>query len=293
MAWEKIRAIFELMRPLEWSKQFGNYTIGYLLAGGFSFANPIQFIYGFLLIGPLLWGGLYAFNDWTDWQKDALHPQKKLRPIPSGRLTPTQALTAALFLVLSAFAGGLLLNNLLFVVCLAAMLFNHLLYTLPPFHLKKRPVLDLISGSLIHPIFRFYAGWVLFIPAFRAPVEILAFILGIQFAGYTLYRLNSKAHEQELGYHSSVTVFPETMIKISAYLGAILGIGAFFYSIWTAILPFKFIWLGILSMASIPLVYKEALLNPQKMDIRGMHTQIYVHYLLFMAGFIALSLLPV
>ena len=46
---------------------------------------------------------------------------------------------------------------------------------------KKVPIVDLISGSAINPIFRFYSGWVLLTQAFNAPLLPLVFIVGLQF----------------------------------------------------------------------------------------------------------------
>jgi len=297
--------IANLMRPLEWSKSLGNMLIAVVFAAIVAGANLSVgiFVIGFASVA-LLWSGLYALNDFTDWKHDKLHPVKKYRPIPSGAVPPKIALLLAIMLIVFSFYLGFFFNfypyNIFFVLCLGVMLVNQLFYTLEPFCLKKRPVLDLISGSLINPIFRFYAGWVLFIPAFNAPFLILLFILGIQFGGFGLYRMASKDHEKKLNYKSSVVTFGEKNLKKIAYLSLAAGGIAYFFLVlnnniffprieWLGWLPIRYIWLAVLSLFSLP-VYKTALLAPQKINMKKMYWIVYIHYLLFIVGFIVLYL---
>jgi len=286
-----VKGLIELLRPLEWSKTFGNMIIGALLATMLNGAfDPILFFVGFVAVGPMLWGGLYALNDWTDWEKDLLHAVKKKRPIPRGHVHPKFGLLYSILLIIGSFLVGIyVLNNHFFVLCLIAMLVNQFLYTLKPFNLKKRPGLDLISGSVINPIFRFFSGWVLFQPNFAAPIEILIFIVGVQFGGYTLYRMSSKKLETKLKYNSTIVMFGEKRIKLLAYLGILASGVAYVYSCFTA-LPIKFIWLAILSILTVPF-YLPALTDPQKMNMEKMYKLIYFHYIFFILGFIILYFL--
>jgi len=303
-----LKDYFELTRPLEWSKSFGNIAFGYLiglfLLNGFvSFENFdfLLFLFAFITVGPLLWGGLYALNDVTDFHNDKLHKVKSSRPLPSGKISEKNALVFSLGLILLSLLIGvyffLSLGNFLFLVCLLAMLLNQILYTVKPFHFKSRPVLDLISGSIINPFFRFYAGWVLVFQFFNAPLLILVFVTGIQFAGFALYRLNSKEHEKELNYRSSIVVFGEKKLLFVAYGVGLIAVLSFvlmtltfrFFPelIFLGTLPAKFLWLVVLSIILLPL-YLQALSEPQKMDIKIMHKIMYFHNIFFISGFILL-----
>ncbi|MDO8427687.1 MAG: UbiA prenyltransferase family protein [Candidatus Diapherotrites archaeon] len=288
--------LLDLMRLPEWSKSLGNMLIAAVMAAFFGNLIPDfgLVVYGFLAVG-FLWSGLYTLNDWTDHSHDALHPVKKSRAIPSGKVPANVALVFSIFLIALSFAIGFTIN-FFFLLCLLAMLLNQFLYTLKPFNFKKRPVLDLISGSLINPIFRFYAGWVLFIPAFNAPLLVLIFILGFQFGGYTIYRIASRSHDEKLDYKSSVVVFGEKKVRTMAYFGMLLGALAFFGMLLTnffssfqflGILPLRYFWLAVLSLAMLPL-YWHALKNPQEMDLKKMYNLVYVHYSLFILGFVLL-----
>ncbi|MFH1544781.1 MAG: UbiA family prenyltransferase [archaeon] len=308
---KKFYALILLTKPLQWSKSFANMLIGsfialYLLNGFVNFTNfnPFLFLLAFFAVGPLLWGGFYGFNDWIDREKDKLHPVKKSRPIPSGLINERLALIFSITLVLIAFFIGFYFffyfNNFLFLICLIAMTVNQFLYCTPPVQLKTKPVLDLISGSLVNPFFRFYSGWVLFMHAFNAPLLLLFFVLGLQFSGYAFYRLNSRELEKELNFRSSVVVFSEKTIKAVAYLvGLVAGISFvlmcltkdFFPSLlFLGGLPLRFLSLVVFSLLLTPFYY-SSIRNPTGMNIRKMYYVIYFHVIAFVLGFILLFLL--
>lgn len=288
-----LKGLFDLMRPAEWSKSLGNMVIAYIVASGFSGFDWLTFFLGFLAVGPFLWGGLYTLNDYTDWQKDAKHAVKKNRAIPSGRVPPKIALAFSLTLLALSFAiGFFVIKKPLFVLCLGAMLANQFMYTLKPFELKKKFLLDMISGSLVNPFFRFYSGWFLAASAFNAPIELVVFVLGIQFGGYSLYRLASKSHEEELNYKSTAVVAGEKKIRLASYAGTILSGLAFLAAIISGVLPFKYLFLAGVSVLPLPL-YVSALSNPQKMNMKLVYTLIYTHYALFILGFVVLAYINV
>ncbi len=278
-----------LLRPLEWSKSLANMLLAAVIANAFKPFDPAPFTLAFLAVGPCLWGGLYALNDYTEHAQDLMHPVKKSRPIPSGQISPRLALALAVLLIgLSFYLAFYVLDNKFFALCLFAMLVNQFLYTVTPFALKKRPVLDLVSGSIVNPVFRFYAGWVLFDPHFNAPLAVLAFFVGIQFGGYTLYKLGSKAVEKKAGYKSSIVVFGEKTIKLVANAALALGILSYLYAIYSGVLPFKFAWLAVGSLLLTPL-YWRTLADPQHMDVKKMYRVLYGHAVAFILGFLALA----
>ncbi len=252
--------------------------------------DPIRFIWGFASVA-LLWSGLYALNDYTDKKADAMHPVKKNRAIPSGKVSARVALAFSILLVFVSLSISWFIDGVgLFTICILAMLANQLMYTMPPFNLKKRPVVDLISGSLVNPIFRFYAGWVLFVPAFNAPLPVLLFILGVQFGGFGLYRMSSKKHEKKLGLKSSVVLFGEKNMKRIAYAALAIGGLSYLYATITNILPIVYLFWGLAMILALPF-YKTALKDPQNIDMNKMYWLTYIQYLVFIAGFIVLYIL--
>src|SRR3989344_9534289 len=100
---EKVLALLQLMRPLEWIKTFGNMVFGALLATSFMPFDWTKFLLAFIAAGPLLWGGLYTINDITDIEKDKLHSVKKNRPLPSGKISKNFAKVFAAVLIIVSF----------------------------------------------------------------------------------------------------------------------------------------------------------------------------------------------
>ena len=283
-----IFSYLQLMRPLEWIKTFGNMVFGALLAVSFMPFDWATFLLAFIAAGPLLWGGLYTINDITDIEKDKLHSFKKNRPLPSGKISKNSAKVLAAALIIAAFGIGIYIGNILFVVCMLAMAVNQFLYTLPPFELKKRPVLDLIGGSAVNPFFRFFAGWVLFAGSLNAPLPVVYFLVAVNFGGFFLYRISSKKIEEKMEYDSSAVMFSEKTLKIISYFFLATAILAFVASIYTGIFPQSYWILVIGSIALLPLYWKS-IANPKEMNVEFTYRLMYIHYLLLIAGVIVLA----
>ena len=172
------------------------------------------------------------------------------------------------------------------------MLLNQLLYTMEPYRLKSRKVFDVISGSMINPFFRYFSGIVLFISFSRLvsnpfPILPIIFVVGIQFSGYSLYRLFSKSHDTKIKMKSSVALLPEKLIKTVSYFVLAISIlsyflllvnGLFFQNKLLGFLPpqyFLAIIIVALFVLSIPSL-RLAILNPQKADMKSSYRLLYL-----------------
>ncbi len=138
--------LVQLMRPHQWLKN------GFVFAG-LVFSQAWQ-------DGPLIGRVLHAFaafccvssmvyivNDWHDRASDALHPEKKRRPLASGAVPVPVALVLAGLLL----TGGLLLaaGNRTLLALLAAYVVFNLAYS---WRLKQVPVVDvsiIASGFML------------------------------------------------------------------------------------------------------------------------------------------------
>ena len=84
-------ALFQTMRPKQWIK---NLIVFAALVFDGQLTQPEPFwrtLAGFGLL-CVLSSTAYLFNDLADVEKDRLHPKKRLRPLPSGRLNRSVAL---------------------------------------------------------------------------------------------------------------------------------------------------------------------------------------------------------
>jgi len=304
---EKLLGLAELGRPIEWSKTLLNMTLAALMVyyiylpldvSIISSFNMFIFIAGFICVA-FLWSSLYALNDYTDWRIDAKHERKKFRPIPCGKVTPKKGLAFSLILLVISFAIAFALGNMFLVLCLVIMLTNQLLYTTKPWRLKSRKYFDIISGSMINPFFRYFSGIVLFVPAIIIsttpfPIFPILFVVGIQFSGYTLYRLFSKGHDEKLKMKSTVASFNEKHVKGVAYgvMGiAILSyfgllVNGFFKIHFLGFLPVQYF--GAIIIVAIVVLgvpsLRNAIINPQKADLKNSYRILYGMNVAFILG---------
>ena len=96
----------------------------------------------------LLSSGASALNQYTERGSDALMPRTAGRPLPSGRMTPLNAIIIAIVLLVS---GSLLLafsGQMPFFLGLVNVLLYNIIYT----GLKKRTALAIVPGALVGAI---------------------------------------------------------------------------------------------------------------------------------------------
>lgn len=127
------------LRPNQWPKNL--FVIAPLVfAGEFSWEKAMLSFSAFFLFS-FLSGGLYIFNDLIDRERDRRHPQKRLRPIAAGKLSPSIARLATLFLTLLTLILSLLFNPLFSLICFSFVCLM-VAYSLL---LKAIPLLDIMA----------------------------------------------------------------------------------------------------------------------------------------------------
>ena len=112
-----LTSIFVSLRPRQWVKNL--FVFAGLVFAQKLFTPSVWPALGAFAVFCALSGSVYLVNDAADHEKDRLHPDKKWRPIASGRLPAGTAVTAAAVLVVAALAGSLVLSRPLAVVALA------------------------------------------------------------------------------------------------------------------------------------------------------------------------------
>jgi 4-hydroxybenzoate polyprenyltransferase len=113
-----LAALVASLRPRQWTKNL-------LIFAGLIFSQglhqPVMVARSVLafVIFCLLSGGIYLINDVIDAERDRAHPQKRQRPVASGRLPPRLALVAGALLLVGASTAGFLLSARFGVVSVA------------------------------------------------------------------------------------------------------------------------------------------------------------------------------
>src|SRR5512136_1406665 len=103
-----IKALIQTMRPRQWTKNA--FVFASLVFDGklFQLTDFLRTLAGFGLF-CLISSTVYIFNDLLDLEADRKHPTKKNRPIASGKLPVSVAITAGIiFFLLTILLGYLL-----------------------------------------------------------------------------------------------------------------------------------------------------------------------------------------
>lgn len=136
-------ACFDMVRPRQWIKNllmfFPPFLGGSLFSPAFpSVAGTLSF-FSFCCVSS----ALYIYNDVNDMERDALHPVKRLRPLPSGAVSKRLATGSGASLATLGFVVAALAVQPL-VPYLAVYCAVTLAYTI---WLKKYPIVDLFCIS--------------------------------------------------------------------------------------------------------------------------------------------------
>jgi 4-hydroxybenzoate polyprenyltransferase len=160
-----LRPLVASLRPNHWTKNLVLFAALALSKHLFEPEPALRALLAFVLFCGLS-GTVYLVNDVCDYERDRLHPRKRLRPVASGTLTRPAASLAAALIGATCLAVSWRLGAP-FALCALLYLALNLVYSLK---LKEVVILDVLSISL---------GFVL-----RAVAG--AFAVGVQFSEWLL-----------------------------------------------------------------------------------------------------------
>jgi 4-hydroxybenzoate polyprenyltransferase len=142
-----LKALIKAMRPRQWTKN-GFVFFALIFDKQLFLVKPfVRTLEGFALF-CLISSAVYLFNDIADVEADRNHPEKKFRPIASGKLPIRVALIAAWVLTLIAIPVGYLLSPT-FAFFLAIYLITNQLYSRWLKHISILDVLVVSSGFVL------------------------------------------------------------------------------------------------------------------------------------------------
>ena len=162
----------EIARPWQWYKNLVAF-LALFFSGMLFVPAAVYSTFASFVALCLASSGVYVLNDVLDLENDRKHPNKKNRPLPSGRISVRSAITYAFLLIFAAsvvaFSTGTLVG-----VAVVALVVNTLLYSI---FFKHVAVLDVATLAL-NFLFRTLAGvvaidaypsyWIVIVPYFLA-----------------------------------------------------------------------------------------------------------------------------
>lgn len=181
---------------------------------------------GFFLF-CLISSSVYLFNDIADIDSDRQHPNKKHRPLASGKLPVNVAVTAAVMLALMAIVFGYLLAPA-FSAVVAVYFSINLLYSR---WLKHVPILDVLiisSGFVL----RVAAGVTLITVERFSPWLYVITTLFSLFMGFGKRRAELSLLEQGAGTHRKV-LDGYTLPLLDQYITIVSGMTIVTYALYT------------------------------------------------------------
>ncbi len=226
----------------------------------------------------LIASAYYILNEILDAPFDALHPSKKLRGIPAGKVkVPVLWGIMGGLLAVGFTLAWLLFDNHLYFVSLAVLMGFALLYNVPPVRLKDKAFLDVISESINNPL-RLLLGWYAVVPADVAAMPPLSIILAWWFFGallmtgkrYTEYRFIG-CDELSGKYRKSFKVYNEERLVMAMITYACLfcfctGIAMAVYPLLrNLVLVFPMIMVAIISYFKHAMREEAARLEPEEL----------------------------
>lgn len=132
-------AVVQATRPRQWPK---NLLVFAAPLAGHTLGRPDGFWYALTAAVAFVAASsaVYLVNDVVDVERDRNHPYKRSRPIASGRLPISHAITVAICCVLAALGAGLAIGEPALTVVIAGYLLISFLYSAG---LKHTPVIEL------------------------------------------------------------------------------------------------------------------------------------------------------
>jgi decaprenyl-phosphate phosphoribosyltransferase len=164
----------------------------------------------------------YVLNELLDGPNDMLHPEKRRRPVPSGRVRPALAYAEWLLLAVIGLALALSLNVYFFAAALWLWVMG-IAYNVPPLRTKEWPYLDVLSESVNNPI-RLMLGWFALVTAHFPPVSLA---ISYWMVGAFFMAMKRYAEYRQIGdarvaaaYRRSFEYYTEERLLISLFFYA-------------------------------------------------------------------------
>lgn len=222
----KISPYVQIARPDHWFKNV--FMLAGVVLAAFYVADPaavagsaVPVLLG-LAATCLVASSNYVINEVLDAPTDRLHPEKRNRPVPSGRVSIPLAYAEWLALAAVGLAGAWLVNEAFFASA-AALWVMGLVYNVRPVRSKELPYVDVLSESVNNPL-RLLLGWFALLPPLVPPVSLLVayWMSGAFFMASKRLAEYRAIGDPEVaaGYRKSFAYYDESRLLVSMFFYA-------------------------------------------------------------------------
>jgi 4-hydroxybenzoate polyprenyltransferase len=233
----------------------------------------------------------YVLNEVLDAPHDRLHPEKRFRPVPAGRVRLPLAYAEWLVLAAAGFALAASLN-VPFLLSAVFLWVMGIAYNVPPLRTKEWPYLDVLSESVNNPI-RLLLGWFALVATSVPPMSLLVsyWMVGAFFMAMKRYAEYRHIGDRQVAaaYRRSFEYYTEERLLISLVFYATtcaLFAGIFIVRYHIELILFAPFAAGLFAYyMKIGLMPDSPVQNPEKLyRVRGF----FVYLLVCLAVFVLL-----
>jgi decaprenyl-phosphate phosphoribosyltransferase len=164
----------------------------------------------------------YTLNELLDAPNDLLHPEKRLRPVPAGRVRTNLAYGQWLLLAVAGLGLAWSLNFYFFLSGLWLWVMG-VLYNVPPVRTKEWPYVDVLSESINNPI-RLLLGWFALVTTRLPPISLAIsyWMIGAFFMAMKRYAEYRHINNPEVAgaYRRSFRYYTEERLLVSLFFYA-------------------------------------------------------------------------
>ena len=226
----------KLIRVKHWIKNLLIF-IPLICSGFINIDNILNLIIGFFSFS-FMSSFIYIINDIKDIEKDKLHPRKKKRPLPSGKITKKKAIIIAIILLIASLSFNYIIHKEILNTSLYLLLGYMIINVLYSMGLKNIAILDIVllaSGFII----RVYYG----ASIINVPVSDWLFLTILNASLFLGLGKRKKELINNKDSRKVLKEYNEAFLDRFQYIS--LGLMLVFYSLWTIEQDIKFLSLTI------------------------------------------------
>jgi len=226
--WWRFKPYLKIARLDHWFKNvfmlFGVLLAFFIYSDVVSLYTFPKLLLAFLIVGMIA-SSNYVLNEILDAPKDRFHPQKKNRPIPSGKININIAYLQWSILGILGMGLGFWINAGFGFSGMALWIMG-ILYNVSPFRTKEIPYLDVISESANNPL-RLLLGWFVVVSNAIPPISLLIayWMLGAFFMAMKRFAELRSIGDQKraIKYRKSFAHYNLDRLLLSLFFYAIVG----------------------------------------------------------------------